>query len=93
MASRIRRRILVAGRVQGVGYRLSCAHVASRLGVDGYVRNLPDGRVEIVAAGDPEQVERLVSWCRIGPPAARVSAVSVTDEPADPPAAGFHVTA
>lgn len=93
MPSPICRRILASGRVQGVGYRLTCAEVASRLGVDGYVQNLPDGSVEVVACGPPEQVERLVEWCRIGPRSARVDRLTVTDQLAGrpAPAKGFHV--
>lgn len=75
-------RAVVSGRVQGVGYRMTCATAARRLGVTGYVRNLPDGRVEVVAAGETAAVEALVAWCRQGPPGAVVSEVAV--EPAPP---------
>lgn len=75
-------RAVVSGRVQGVGYRMTCATAARRLGVAGYVRNLPDGRVEVVAAGAPAAVEALVAWCRQGPPGAAVTEVAV--EPASP---------
>lgn len=86
MASTIRRRLLVAGRVQGVGYRAACARVAAALPVTGSVRNLTDGRVEVVAAGPGEAVERLTDWCRVGPRSARVETVEISDEPlADPP--------
>lgn len=88
MASLIRRRLLVAGRVQGVGYRAACARVATALAVRGSVRNLTDGRVEVVAAGPPDLVERLTEWCRTGPRSARVESVDINDEPEpdpDPP--------
>lgn len=77
----IRRRVVVRGDVQGVGYRWSCADRAQALGVRGTVRNRPDGSVEVVAEGDPDAVERLVAWTRSGPPHASVRGVEVTEEP------------
>jgi acylphosphatase len=76
----VRRHLWVRGRVQGVWYRGSCAEQARALGISGWARNLPDGRVEIVAEGDPEALDKLVEWCRQGPPAARVTAVEVHAE-------------
>lgn len=76
----VRRHVWVSGRVQGVGYRQSCAYRAGHLGVAGWVRNLPDGRVEAVFEGDPEPVGRLVEWCRGGPTSARVTGVKVANE-------------
>lgn len=76
-------RAIVSGRVQGVAYRFSAQDEADRLGLAGWVRNLPDGRVEVVAQGPPEKVQALVEWCRRGPPLARVTSVEVEDlEPA-----------
>ncbi len=69
--------LLIAGRVQGVFYRASTREKAVELGLKGWVRNLPDGRVEAVAEGDPAVVEKLVEWCRQGPPGARVDGVDV----------------
>ena len=69
-------RLLVSGRVQGVGYRYWTVGEARRLGLDGWVRNLTDGRVEILVLGAEEQVERLESACHGGPPSARVIAVA-----------------
>ncbi|MBG0567600.1 acylphosphatase [Actinoplanes aureus] len=77
----IRKRVLVTGVVQGVFFRDTCRRVAGQQGVTGWVRNLPDGRVEAVFQGAPESVERLVTWCRTGPPDAQVTAVDVHDEP------------
>jgi acylphosphatase len=74
---RARAHLLIAGRVQGVAYRQSTVDEARRLGLAGWVRNLPDGRVEAVAEGDRAQVEALVAWCRRGPRLARVDAVAV----------------
>ena len=64
--------LLVSGRVQGVFYRQSAAAEARRLGLRGWVRNLPDGRVEAEAEGGRAALEALMSWCRRGPPEARV---------------------
>ncbi|MEW6038582.1 MAG: acylphosphatase [Pseudomonadota bacterium] len=69
----------VAGRVQGVWYRASAARKASELGLTGWVRNLPDGRVELVAEGDADTVDALLSWCRRGPPLARVAGLDVRE--------------
>jgi acylphosphatase len=70
----------VAGRVQGVFFRATCAHLARQAGLGGYVRNLPDGRVEAAFEGPDEAVERLVRWCRTGPDHARVDEVEVVAE-------------
>ena len=71
--------MLVSGKVQGVYYRASTQAVARQLGLGGYARNLPDGRVEVVAEGPVEQLQALRNWCAEGPPAARVSDVHVTE--------------
>jgi acylphosphatase len=85
------RRIVVRGRVQGVGFRAALAVEASRLGLVGWVRNRADGTVEALAAGAADAVESLVRWAHDGPPAAQVAGVDV--QPADPPGAeGFAVT-
>jgi acylphosphatase len=78
-----RRRVhaIVSGRVQGVSYRATAADEARQLGVRGWVRNLPDGKVELEAEGDDHQVAALLAWCERGPPAARVSGVAVTELP------------
>jgi acylphosphatase len=73
----------VAGRVQGVWFRESCRQEAEAIGASGWVRNRSDGTVEAVFEGSPGVVERLVRWCRDGPPRARVDRVDVTvEEPA-----------
>jgi len=86
----IRRRLLVSGRVQGVWYRDSCRAEAERLGVAGWARNLPDGRVEVVAEGPSAAVAALEAWCAEGPPRARVDRVDGTDEAPDG-LAGFAI--
>jgi acylphosphatase len=79
----VRRRLLVSGRVQGVFFRDRCRREAEAAGVAGWARNLPDGRVEVVAEGELEAVERLQRWCREGPPRARVTSVEAADEEPD----------
>jgi acylphosphatase len=78
--SDIRIRAIVQGRVQGVFYRDSCRAQARRLGVRGWVRNRPDGTVEVVAEGSRDRVDQLLTWCRQGPPRATVTGISLTDE-------------
>ena len=75
----IRRRALVHGTVQGVGYRFSTEGEADRLGVDGFVRNRPDGTVEVEAEGTPEAVGHLLAWLEEGPAGADVSRVDVEE--------------
>ena len=70
-------RCLVSGRVQGVFYRAATAEQARRLNLRGWARNLPDGRVEVVAAGDVDAVAELAEWLWDGSPAADVTGVSV----------------
>lgn len=76
----IRRRVVVDGRVQGVFFRETCRRQAEAAGVAGQVCNLPDGRVEAVFEGPADALERLVAWCRVGPPAAVVTSVEVHEE-------------
>jgi len=72
--------IVVEGLVQGVFYRASTLKTAQQLNLTGYVRNLPDGKVEIVAEGNGDQIDRLISWCRQGPTHAEVANVEVTEQ-------------
>jgi acylphosphatase len=67
--------VWIEGRVQGVFFRDSTAQMARKVGVAGWVRNLPDGRVEAVFQGEREPCEEALEWVRIGPPSARVSDV------------------
>lgn len=75
----------VHGRVQGIGFRASARSRALQLGLRGSARNLPDGRVAVVACGPPEALEAFEAWLREGPPGARVDALdsSVTDDPGE----------
>ncbi len=81
MSEHVRRHLIVRGRVQGVAFRWSTEEEARRLGVAGWVRNLPDGRVEAVFEGTAEAVEAAVAWCHYGPRLARVDDVDVREEP------------
>jgi acylphosphatase len=74
--------VIIAGRVQGVGYRDALRIEADRLGVTGWVRNRLDGSVEAVIQGRRQALEVLLQWARSGPPAARVSGLQVRDAPA-----------
>jgi acylphosphatase len=65
-------RFIVSGKVQGVWFRASTRDQANTLGLRGYARNLADGRVEVLAAGDDAAIDRLAAWLRQGPPQARV---------------------
>jgi len=76
MSDRPAVRLLVSGRVQGVGFRYWAVGEARRLGLDGWVRNLADGDVEILAMGDREALGKLAEACRRGPVSARVTAVA-----------------
>jgi len=78
--NRVCRRVVVVGRVQGVFFRDMCQRLARQAGVDGWVRNRSDGRVEACFEGDPGDVARMVDWCRQGPPHAEVDDVEVHEE-------------
>jgi acylphosphatase len=83
-------RCLVGGRVHGVFYRASAREQAHRLGLTGYARNLPDGRVEILACGSAEAVGHLREWLLVGPPMAHVTGVACEALPYQP-YPGFHM--
>jgi acylphosphatase len=76
----IRNHLLISGQVQGVCFRDSYRRMALQRGVSGWVRNLPDGRVEAVLEGPPEEVHALVDWAHRGPDAATVTGVAVREE-------------
>jgi acylphosphatase len=76
----VRRRFLVSGKVQGVYFRDAAKSQAEMLGIKGWAKNLPDGRVEIVAEGDANAVERLARWAREGSVHARVTGVESSTE-------------
>ncbi len=74
-ADRVAVSFFVSGRVQGVAFRAHARAQALALGIRGHAQNLADGRVEVLAVGDVEAIERLAEWLRHGPPSARVDAV------------------
>ena len=74
-------RIKVFGEVQGVFYRQRTKETAIQLGIKGFVMNLPDGTVEIIASGTKEQLEKFVSWCRKGPPKATITDLKIIELP------------
>jgi acylphosphatase len=76
----IRRRVAIYGHVQGVFFRDSTRRLAEREGVTGWIRNRPDGAVEAVFEGEPDSVERLVSFARKGPRGAQVERVELAEE-------------
>jgi acylphosphatase len=76
----VRKRVLISGAVQGVFFRDTCRRTAARYGVHGWIRNLPDGRVEAVFEGADEPVDRLVAWAHQGPSGAVVTDVEVRTE-------------
>ena len=75
--NRIRAHVFISGHVQGVYYRANTRDTAREMGVDGWVRNLDDGRVEAVFEGKPDAVESMVEWCHEGSPRADVSDVEL----------------
>ncbi len=77
---KLRAHVFIDGRVQGVCYRLDTRRAALERNVKGWVKNLPDGRVEAVFEGGEEDVRSILKWCEAGPPLARVSEVSLTWE-------------
>ncbi len=81
--SHVARRCLIEGRVQGVGYRYWTRDKAHSLGLRGWVRNLPDGRVEALFAGSKETVAQMIEHCRQGPALSQVH--SITEEDGDAP--------
>ena len=74
-------RVFISGRVQGVFFRAYTQEEAKKLGIKGWVRNLPDGRVEAVFEGDEKAVEEMIKWCHKGSPQSKVEKVEVIEEP------------
>lgn len=83
--------LLISGQVQGVGYRISARNVAEGLGLTGWVRNVADGRVEIMAEGDIELLEQLATWAKQGPRYAKVHDVEIKQLSAAGEFAGFFI--
>ena len=91
MEGNARARLLIAGRVQGVAFRWETRRAAQQRGVSGWVRNLADGRVEVMVEGPCVPVEDLILWCRKGPPAARVDRLEIQWEDHRGEFAGFEI--
>ncbi len=84
--------LIISGKVQGVCYRASCQDVAVRHGLNGWVKNLSSGQVEVLVQGDKkEEIEKLIEWCKKGPPSSRVIEVSVEWENTSEKFNGFSV--
>src|SRR5512137_535689 len=90
-SGKLRARVIVSGQVQGVWFRASTKEEADRLGVSGWVRNLPDRSVEALFEGEAKKVEEIVGWCHRGPAGAQVSGVDVFWEPAGQEFAHFEI--
>jgi acylphosphatase len=73
------KRIFISGKVQGVSFRFHTHEKARALGLRGWVRNLDDGRVEMVLSGDERKIQEVIKWAQIGPPSAKVEKVVVED--------------
>jgi acylphosphatase len=88
------KKCLVGGRVQGVFYRATTARRAHELAISGYARNLPDGRVEVLACGEDDAVHSFVNWLWIGSSASKVTSVEVADAGMDSIEVprGFHTS-
>ena len=86
----ITKKCIVGGRVQGVFYRATAANRARELGVRGHAINLPDGRVEVLACGDANAVDRFVEWLWTGSSASKVTSVEVTELAEHAPPATFR---
>lgn len=88
---RVARRFVVSGRVQGVGFRYFTLEVARRANLSGVVRNLPDGRVEVLAEGEAPSIDQLEARLRQGPSRARVSHVEIDGLPVTGRDSGFQI--
>ncbi len=84
-------KVVITGRVQGVGFRASCQRQAVALGLTGWVRNRWDGAVEALFEGPAEAVDAMIAWCHQGPPMAYVTGVEVTAAPDAPPERWFRI--
>ncbi len=89
---KVRAHVVIDGRVQGVCFRMDARRAALEQGVKGWVRNLPDGRVEALFEGDETDVQSMLKWCEAGPPLARVTDVSLNWETYTGEFGSFDVT-
>lgn len=91
MGENVRVHAIIEGRVQGVFFRLETLQAALRIGVTGWVRNRSDGSVEVLIEGPVEKVNRMLAWCRNGPPRARVDSIKSKEQPYSGEFASFEV--
>ena len=84
-------KIIVSGKVQGVGFRYFTHQKASELGINGYVQNLTNGNVKIIAVGKSEQIETLITWAKSGSPSAAVDNLDIESIQADYQYQGFEI--
>jgi acylphosphatase len=84
-------KILVSGRVQGVYFRMFTHNKAKQYGVKGHARNLPDGRVEIIAEADKTSIDNFIKWCHKGPVTARVDDVEISELEPDAVLTSFEI--
>ena len=87
----MRAHIIVNGLVQGVFFRANTRDMAKRLGLTGWVRNMRDGSVEVIAEGEREGIDQLIEWCRHGPPSSRIDSVSKEFSEATGEFTGFKI--
>lgn len=87
------KRVFISGKVQGVYFRLYTQNMAKQLGLKGWVRNLPDGRVEALFEGSTDNVANMLSWCRQGSPKSRVDSIQVEDFNLEHDLADFSIIA
>jgi len=78
--NKVRAHVLISGSVQGVFFRANALYQAQGLGITGWVRNCRDGRVEVVLEGEKSALDRMISWCRKGPPGATVDNLKISRE-------------
>ena len=83
--------VYISGRVQGVFFRAETERAARSLNLNGWVRNMEDGRVEALFEGDDSGIDNMMIWCHKGPPHARVDEVNMEDEPAAGDLHGFKI--
>jgi len=88
---KIRRRIIVSGKVQGVFYRDTCREVANAEGVSGYANNLFDGRVEVVLEGESGAVKRVTEWCKRGTKFSVIKNIEIIEEEDIAGETGFYI--
>ena len=83
--------LVIKGKVQGVYFRATAREVANKLGIKGWVKNMPDKNVEVLAAGSKEQIEKFVEWCRRGPKHAVVHEVIIKTDVNEENLSGFSI--